>query len=162
MIELPDFRSHLKFRSFVTQPLFNYSKSRLFRISDPHCIQMFVFQMPWALRLSCRNHLNTELDRYSKGRFVSGCQMVRYSNGGPKTRLKKAVSKLSDIWIFRQVTWLNHLNTGHPYCLKFRCSVFRWLLYSLFYLTPIFTLTFSVAAIALFEIKSMSSFCCKT
>ena len=29
------------------------------------------------------------------------------------------------------VTWLYHLNTGHPCCLVFRCSVFRWLLYSI-------------------------------
>ena len=29
-----------------------------------------------------------------------------------------------------QVMWLYHLNTGHPYCLVFRYSVFRWLLYS--------------------------------
>ena len=33
-----------------------------------------------------------------------------------------------------QVMWLYHLNTGHPYCPVFRwirCSVFRWLLYTL-------------------------------
>ena len=37
------------------------------------------------------NHLNTGLVWYLNGRFVSGCQMVRYSNGGLKTRLKKPV-----------------------------------------------------------------------
>ena len=37
-----------------------------------------------------RNHLKTGLVWYSNGRFVSGCQMVRYSNGGLKTGLKKA------------------------------------------------------------------------
>ena len=31
------------------------------------------------------NHLNTGLVRYSDGRFVLGCQMVRYWNGGLKT-----------------------------------------------------------------------------
>ena len=37
-----------------------------------------------------RTHLNTELVWYSNGRFVSGCQMVRYLNGDLKTLLKKA------------------------------------------------------------------------
>ena len=36
-------------------------------------------------------HLNTGLVGYLNGRFVSGCQMVRYSNGGLKTGLKKPV-----------------------------------------------------------------------
>ena len=36
------------------------------------------------------NHLKTGLVWYSNGRFVSGCQMVRYSNGGLKTGLKKS------------------------------------------------------------------------
>ena len=39
----------------------------------------------------CSNHLNTGLVWYSNGRFVSCCQMVRYSNGGVKTRLNKHV-----------------------------------------------------------------------
>ena len=53
--------------------------------------------------------------------------MVRYSNGGLKTRLKKAClwSKMSGIRMVHQVTWLNHLNTKHPYC-----PVFRWIWYS--------------------------------
>ena len=29
----------------------------------------------------------------------------------------------------RQVTWLYHFNTWHPFCMVFSCSVFRWLLY---------------------------------
>ena len=37
------------------------------------------------------NHLNTRQVLCSNGRFVSGCQMVRYSNGGLKTGLKKPV-----------------------------------------------------------------------
>ena len=37
------------------------------------------------------NHLNTRLVWYSNGRFVSSCPMVRYLNGGLKTRLKKPV-----------------------------------------------------------------------
>ena len=36
------------------------------------------------------NHLNTELVWYLNSRFVSGCQMVRYLNGGLKTVLKKS------------------------------------------------------------------------
>ena len=41
---------------------------------------------------------------------------------------------MSGIWMICQVMWLYHLNTGHPYCPVFRwirCSVFRWLLYTL-------------------------------
>ena len=36
------------------------------------------------------NHLNTRQVWYSNVRFVSGCQTVRYLNGGLKTGLKKA------------------------------------------------------------------------
>ena len=42
IVWLPDFRSHLKSRLFATQPLFNHSKSRLVRISGPHCIFVLV------------------------------------------------------------------------------------------------------------------------
>ena len=41
------------------------------------------------------NHLNTGPIWYSNGRFVSGCQMVWYSNVGLKTGLKKACSWLN-------------------------------------------------------------------
>ena len=37
IVGLPDFRSHLKSRPFATQPVLDHSKSRLGRISDPHC-----------------------------------------------------------------------------------------------------------------------------
>ena len=37
------------------------------------------------------NHLNSRLVWYLNGIFVSGCQMVRYLNGGLKTELKKTV-----------------------------------------------------------------------
>ena len=37
------------------------------------------------------NHLNTGQVWCSNGRFVSGCQMVQYSNDGLKTGLKKPV-----------------------------------------------------------------------
>ena len=36
----PDFRSYSKFGPFAAQPLFDHLKSRLFRISDPRCINM--------------------------------------------------------------------------------------------------------------------------
>ena len=77
------------------------------------------------------NHLNTGLIWYSNCRFVTGCKMVWYSNGGLKTTLKKAClwSKMSGIQMVRHVTWLYHLNIRHPYCPVFRCLVFRWLLY---------------------------------
>ena len=35
MVGLPDFGSHSKSRPLETQPLFDHSKSRLVRISDP-------------------------------------------------------------------------------------------------------------------------------
>ena len=37
------------------------------------------------------NYLNTVLVGYLNSRFVSGCQMVRYSNCGLKTGLKEPV-----------------------------------------------------------------------
>ena len=37
MFGLLDFRSHSKSRPFATKPLFDHSKARLVRISDPHC-----------------------------------------------------------------------------------------------------------------------------
>ena len=46
MVELLDFRSHSKSRPFATQPLFDHSKSRLVRISDPNCI--------WFVYIFCR------------------------------------------------------------------------------------------------------------
>ena len=45
-----------------------------------------------SLKFWYSNHLNTGLVWYSNGRFVSACQMVRFSNGGLKTRLKKPVN----------------------------------------------------------------------
>ena len=77
------------------------------------------------------NLLNTGLVWYSNGIFVSGCKMGRYLTSGLKTGLKKAClwSKMSGIPMVHQVTWLYHLNTGHPCCSVFRCSVLRWLLY---------------------------------
>ena len=82
-------------------------------------------------------HLNTvtiwiwDKSGIQNGRFVFGCQMVQFLNGGLKTRLKKPClwSKMSSIQMVSQVMWLYHLNIEHPYCLVFRCSVFRWLLY---------------------------------
>ena len=53
--------------------------------------------------------------------------MVQDSNGDLKTRLKKfcLLSKMSSIWMFCQVIWLYHLNTGHPsYCPVSRCLLF--------------------------------------
>ena len=43
------------------------------------------------------NHLNFGLVQYSNGRFVSGCQIVRFLNGGPKTGLKKS-SLNCNVW----------------------------------------------------------------
>ena len=45
----------------------------------------------WNIFLDYSNHLNTGLVRYSNGWFVSGCQMVQYTNDGLKTGLKKPV-----------------------------------------------------------------------
>ena len=95
------------------------------------CIKHFENQSIWELDTCLfitlteySSHLKTRLVWYSNGIFVSGCQMVWYLNGGLKTGLKKAClwSKMSDIQIVRQVMWLYHLNTGHPYYLVFRCG----------------------------------------
>ena len=44
------------------------------------------------------SHLNTGPVWYLNGRFVSGCQMVQYSNGGLKTGLKKNLFMVQNIW----------------------------------------------------------------
>ena len=38
LVGLPDYRSNSKFRPLETNPLFDHSKFRLVRISDPHCL----------------------------------------------------------------------------------------------------------------------------
>ena len=43
------------------------------------------------------NYLKTGLVWYSNGRFLSSCQMIRYSNDGLKTRLKKTLFSL--LWV---------------------------------------------------------------
>ena len=45
MVGLSDFRSHSKSRPFATQPLFDHSKSRLVRISDLHCVKIFLWSL---------------------------------------------------------------------------------------------------------------------
>ena len=87
---------------------------------------MFLFFTFSLININYCNHLNTRLVWYSNDRFLYGCQMVRYSNGG----LKKAClrSKMSGIQTVPQTTWIYHLNTGHHtvrysdgYCTAF-CS----------------------------------------
>ena len=46
MFGLPDFRSYSKSRQFSTQPLFDHSKSRLVRISDPHYTGLVWYSNP--------------------------------------------------------------------------------------------------------------------
>ena len=67
----------------------NCQKVQLYTVLRQTILTLFVYS----------NHLNNGLVWYSNGRFVSGCQMVRYSSGGLKTGLKKAClwSKLSGI-----------------------------------------------------------------
>ena len=48
MVGLPDFRFNSKSGPLATQPLFDHSKSRLVRISDPHCI-IFWCIFHWVL-----------------------------------------------------------------------------------------------------------------
>ena len=51
------------------------------------------------------NHLNTGLVWYLNGRFVSGGQMVRYSNGGLKIGIKKPVwFKMSGICLWSEMS----------------------------------------------------------
>ena len=87
------------------------------------------------------NHLNTEFlvfkweicVRLSNGRIVSGCKMVELCpvvkwSGIQMVETEKNYvygPKCPVFWMARQVTWLYHLNTGHP-----NCPVFRWIWYS--------------------------------
>ena len=74
------------------------------------------------------NHLNIGLFWYLNGRFVSGCQMVWYSNGGLKTGQKKPVyDPKCQVFEWSTKSHDNHLNTRHPHC-----TVSRWLLYMSF------------------------------
>ena len=52
------------------------------------------------------DHLSTKRVWYSNGRFVSGCQMVWYVNGGLKTSLRKAC-----LWFNPFKSLQTHLNT---------------------------------------------------
>ena len=94
----------------------------------------------WICKLCVQysSHLNTRLVWYSNGRFVSSCRLVRYSNGGLKTGLKKAClwSKMSCIWMVRQVKcftiWIPDTHTvwySDESGIQVFFSVFRWLLY---------------------------------
>ena len=65
-----DYSNHLNSRSFDDQDTLSHLNTGLVCYS---------------------NHLNTGLVWYSNGSFVSGCQTVRYLNGGLKTGLKKPV-----------------------------------------------------------------------
>ena len=70
MVGLPDFRFHSKYRPFVTQLLFDHSKSRLILISDPHCITNFssaFFVDLFLLNRRYKNnwHLNTA-EKYAR------------------------------------------------------------------------------------------------
>ena len=82
------------------------------------------------------NHLNARLVLHSNGRFVFGCQMVPYWNGGLKTGLLKAClwSKMSGIGLVGHhmplpFEYRTPIPFGIPMNSAFRCSVFRWLLY---------------------------------
>ena len=75
------------------------------------------------------NHLNTRLVWYSNGRFVSGRQMVRNSNGGLKTGQKKLVyGPKCPVFEWSAKASDYYLKTRHPYCTP--CTVFRWIRYS--------------------------------
>ena len=62
---------------------------------DSPNIQVIIYNKPGLglthVKIIYSNHLNTRLVQYSNSRFVSGCQMVQYSNCGLKTGLKKPV-----------------------------------------------------------------------
>ena len=56
------------------------------------------------------NHLNPGQVWYSNGPNMPGCQMVWFSKGGPKTRLKMSAI-LSKIQTVHLITWSDHLKT---------------------------------------------------
>ena len=53
-------------------------------------VNPFLYDPDFMHFVSYSNHLTTGLATYLNGIFVSGCQMVQYSNGGLKTGLKEA------------------------------------------------------------------------
>ena len=67
------FQIPFKIWPFPNQPLLDWSKSELVRVSDPYCIWWTSEQ--WK-------HLNKELSlvRYSNGDLNTGLNLVRYSN----------------------------------------------------------------------------------
>ena len=80
------------------------------------------------------NHLKTGLVWYSNGRFVSGCQMVQYLNGGLKTMLKKPVyGPKCQVWILNceLQPMLSNIIWSVPFEYQiFKSSVLRWIWYS--------------------------------
>ena len=82
--------------SRVTRPPLENQTFWMFFLCSPSSEEMsFKHLLLSVFQSSCytvsnSHHLSTELVWYSNGQFVSGCQMVQYSNGGLKTGLEKA------------------------------------------------------------------------
>ena len=72
------------------------------------------------------NHLNTRIVWYWNGSFVSGCQMVRYSNGGVKIGLKKPVYRTKYLLFKWSTKWPNFTS----WIPDTRCLVFKWIWFS--------------------------------
>ena len=77
------------------------------------------------------NHLNTGLAWYSDGRFVFGCQMVRYLNGGLKTD-RESLFMVQNVWYSNGPP--SHVTLTFEYPTPILSGmqmnlVFRWLLY---------------------------------
>ena len=74
-IRKPD-KVHIRFLNAISGPVFEWSTS----------LDCFLSILSYNIY---SNHLNNGLVWYLNSRYVFGCQMVQYSNGGLKTGLKK-------------------------------------------------------------------------
>ena len=79
-------------------------------ICNPTCFGPFEIQTRSDFRSPL--YLNTRLVRFSNDRFLSSCQIVRYSE---ENRTEKGCEVQNVCFqIIHQITWLYHLNTRHP------------------------------------------------
>ena len=101
MVGLPDFRSHSKSEPFLTQPLFDYSKSRLVRISDPQCNFDFFKQKLTNIRkvfiVEYSWDPNIEKPRHFCVRFLNGRNNNELGKSSKDKKLQKNTKYLKTI-----------------------------------------------------------------
>ena len=118
MVGVADFRSHLP-RPFATQPLFDHLKTKLVRISDPHC--------------------NLILTRFSL--CISGLAWTRWARFLhvllPKAWMPRIHFPRIETWYFQLILWIvDTIYSGDPntrllqylngWKLVTNCPIFEW------------------------------------